>query len=92
MDRHELRLGEGESAIILFESEIEKDLAEFCNEKEITDRVIVYEIKNENLETIAFEVHTPYTNTRDNDKFQALCLALSFLSSAAVNLEKNFIK
>ena len=84
----QLVLAEGEYAEILYAAPISKEAADYCNANKKSDCVEVYEIKNENLETVAFEVHTPYTITRHKDRFQALCLALIHLSTEAVNFEK----
>lgn len=88
MDRHDIKLEPGQFAECIFECEVERDLFDFCNSNERSDRVIVYVIKDENLEEVAYEVHTPHVVFRDKDKVRAMGMALTNLSSKALTFEK----
>lgn len=90
MNAREIKFEPGQFAEALFECEVDDTLHDFCKDSEHSDRVILYVIKDENLEPVAYEVHTPHCVYRDKDKFRAICMALVHQSTQTLTFEKNF--
>ena len=83
-------LPEGYCADIVLEVRIDADLTDWCRQHERLDKVEIYHVKDQNLDSVCYLVRTPFVQVDAVKKEDALAKAVNVLSSLAIRMEKSY--
>lgn len=83
-------LPEGYCADIVSEVRIDADLTDWCRQHERLDKVEIYHVKDQNLDSVCYLVRTPFVQVDAVKKEDALAKAVNVLSSLAIRMEKSY--
>lgn len=83
-------LPEGYCADIVTGVRIDADLTDWCRQHERLDKVEIYHVKDQNLDSVCYLVRTPFVQVDAVKKEDALTKAVNVLSSLAIRMEKSY--